>query len=275
MNTKDPFLFEDIILENICFTKIKETKKKKIIYLKYKNNSKLDNLVIQTPTLWSIKNPVKIGENIYDLEIPLIGKRESRVDSFVNFLNKLDKFIINSAQNNASSWFNNSNEAVYLNSIRESNEYSVKNGFIKLKIIKSIDFKTVLKKDNKFKLKINDIKINNWVKSIIQIFAIWIKPNNQFGIYFKPIIISFKEPIKHELNYDFIKETEEEEDDLIIDTAASINTENKNDIFIKHDEILSNQSDNLTSILKVDITSFDNNSDSDTSEDFLERFETN
>ena len=94
----------------------------------------------------------------------------------------------------------------------------VKNGFIKLKIIKSIDFKTVLKKDNKFKLKINDIQNNKWVKSIIQIFAIWIKPNNQFGIYFKPIIISFKDPVKHELIIISLKETEEEEDDLIIDT---------------------------------------------------------
>lgn len=272
---KEPFLFEDIILNNICFTKIKETKKKKIIYLKYKNKSKLDNLVIQTPTLWSIKKPIKIGDNIYDLEIPLIGKRESRVNSFIDFLTNLDKFIINSAQNNASSWFNSSNEAVYLNSIRESNEYSVKNGFIKLKIIKSIDFKTILKKDNKFKLKIKDISSNNWVKSIIQIFAIWIKPNNQFGIYFKPIIISFKEPIKQEINYNFIKETEEEEEEVIIDTTASINNENKNDIFIKHDEILSNQSDNLTSILKLDMDSFDDRSESDTSDDYLERFETN
>lgn len=274
MNSKEPFLFEDIILDNICFTKIKETKKKKIIYLKYKNKSKLDNLVIQTPTLWSIKKPNKISDNIYDLEIPLIGKRESRVNSFINFLNNLDNFIIKSAKNNASSWFNKSDEAIYLNSIRESNEYSVKNGFIKLKIIKSIDFKTVIKKDNKYKLKIEDIKNNNWIKSIIQIFAIWIKPNNQFGIYFKPIIISFKEPAE-QINYNFLKEDDEEEDDIIIDTATSFNTENKNEIFIKQNEILSNQNENLTSILKVDINSFDNNSESDTSEEFLERFETN
>lgn len=270
MNTKEPFLFEDIILDNICFAKIKKTTKKKIIYLKYKNNSKLDNLVIQTPTLWSIKKPVKIGENIYDLEIPLIGKRESRVNSFINFLGNLDKFIIDSAKNNASSWFNSSNEAVYLNSIRKSNEYSVKNGFIKLKIIKSIDFKTILKKNNKFKLKIKDIESDNWVKSIIQIFAIWIKPDNQFGIYFKPIIISFKEPIKQKNNYNFIKETEEDED-LIIETDVSINNQNKNDIFIKHNEILSKQSDNLTSILKVDMDSFDDKSNSNTSDDNLEK----
>tara|TARA_B110000902_G_C14168525_1_gene535917 strand:- start:304 stop:1125 length:822 start_codon:yes stop_codon:yes gene_type:complete len=273
MNTKEPFLYEDIILENIYFTKIKKTKNKKIIYLKYKNGSKLDNLVIQTPTLWSIKDPVKIGENIYDLEIPLIGKRESHVNSFINFLNNLDEFIIKSAKNNATSWFNSSDEAVYLNSIRESNDCSIKNGFIKLKIIKSIDFKTVLKRDNKYKLKIENLKCNNWVKSIIQIFAIWIKPNNQFGIYFKPIIISFKEPIKQKINYDFIKETEE--DDLIIDTAISINTEKKHDIFIKYNEVLSSQSNNLTSVLKVDINSFDNNSESDSSEDYLERFKSN
>tara|TARA_B110000908_G_C10267311_1_gene465614 strand:+ start:2395 stop:3219 length:825 start_codon:yes stop_codon:yes gene_type:complete len=257
MNTREPYILDEIDFNNICFTKVKQTNKKKIVYLKYKNHGKLDNLVIQTPTLWSIKKPLKIGDNIYDLEIPLIGKRKSNVDTFINFLSKLDAFIIKSAKTNASSWFNSSDQAIYINSIRESNEYSIKTGFIKLKIIKSYDFKTVLKKNNKVKLKLKDIKENNWIKSIIQIFAIWIKPNNQFGIYFKPIIISFKDPIIENINYNFIKETEDE-DNIVIDSP--INNNKTNNIFIKKEDLINNQNDNVTSILKIDVSSFNNNS---------------
>ena len=258
MNIKEPYLFDAIDFNKIRFTKIIQKKTKKIIYLKYKNGNVFDNLVTQTPTLWSIKTPTKLGNNLYDLEIPLIGKRKNNTDKFTSFLKKLDLFIIESAKNNASSWFNSTDQAVYLNSIRESNEDNIKSGFIKLKIVRSIDFKTVLKKDNKYKIKISDIKPNSWVKSIIQIFAIWVKPNNQFGVYFKPIIISFKEPKKNLLSYNFVKETEEEEEDEFLDTPANPKT---NDIFLKPEEF-KNHSDNMTSILKIDTNTFDDNSTS-------------
>ena len=263
MSNKEPLIFNEINFQDILFDKIKITNKKKIIYLKYKNNNKLENLVIQTPTLWSTKTPVKIGENLYDLEIPLIGKREDHVDSFIQFLNNLDHFIINSAKNNAASWFNNSSNAVYLNSIRESNENSISNGFIKLKIIKSIDFKTILKKDNKHKIKVQNIKANCWVKSIIQIFAIWIKPNNHFGIYFRPIIVSFKNPTISNINYDFIKDTEDS-----INSKSEIidNSIIDNSVFLKPSDIIKTPNCNITSILKIDISSF-NKSDSDSDSD--------
>lgn len=285
MNFKEPILFENIKFNNIYFDKVKETNNKKIVYLKYKNKGKMENFVTQTPTLWVIKKPSKISDNLYDLEIPLVGKRESNVSNFINFLNNLDKFVINSAKENANKWFNDSNEATYLNSIRESNNSNISKGFIKLKIIKSLDFKTILKKDNKYKISIDDIKENTWVKSIIQIFAIWIKPNNQFGIYFRPIIISFKEPNINKINYNFIKETEEE--DIVEEIANSVTslnkedspedlsdgtnyktTENKMDIFLKPSDIIeSQQTDDVTSILKIDTSSFNESNDSTTSSD--------
>ena len=291
MNFKEPILFENINFDNIYFDKVKETNNKKIIYLKYKNKGKMENFVTQTPTLWVIKKPTKISDNLYDLEIPLVGKRESNVNNFIDFLNNLDKFVINSAKENASKWFNDSNEATYLNSIRESNNSTISKGFIKLKIIKSLDFKTILKKDNKHKISIDDIKENTWVKSIIQIFAIWVKPNNQFGIYFRPIIISFKEPNINKINYNFIKETEEE--DLVEEIANSVTSLNKDsddnnseesdnklsddkslkntdetNIFLKPSDIVeSQQTDDVTSILKIDTSSFNDSEDSTTSSD--------
>tara|TARA_B110000977_G_scaffold200542_1_gene291481 strand:+ start:1354 stop:2172 length:819 start_codon:yes stop_codon:yes gene_type:complete len=261
MNVREPFLFENIDLKKIVFFKTKETNGKKIIYLKYRNEGRLDDLVTQTPTLWSIKKPCRIGENLHDLEIPLVGKREENVSKFIKFLKKLDKFIIESAKNNADSWFKNSKNVTYLNTIRESNNLNIKKGFIKLKIIKSLDFKTVLKRENKFKLKVQDIEENSWMKSIIQIFAIWIKPNNQFGIYFRPIIISFKKPINN-LLYNFVKETEED-DDLLPESPAS--DQEISNIFIKPCQVVQQTSENATSILKIDVSTFDDDSLSTTS----------
>jgi hypothetical protein len=262
MNVREPFLFENINFENIIFYKTKETNGKKIIYLKYKHNGIFEDLVTQTPTLWSIKKPAIIGNNLYDLEIPLVGKREEKVTKFIKFLKKLDQFIITAAKNNANSWFKNPENVVYLNTIRESNDLSIKKGFIKLKIIKSLDFKTVLKRDNKFKLKVRDIEENCWMKSIIQIFAIWIKPNNQFGVYFRPIIISFKKPVNN-LLYNFVKETEDE-DDILPESPTS--NEETNSIFIKQGQVLQQMSEKETSILKIDISTFDAKSSSSTSE---------
>lgn len=265
MNVKEPFLFENIDLNNIIFYKTKETNGKRVIYLKYKNNGKIDDLVTQTPTLWSIKKPKKIGENLHDLEIPLIGKREERVNKFIKFLKNLDKFIIQSAKNNADSWFNDSHNVTYLNTIRDSNNVNIKKGFIKLKIIKSLDFKTVLKRENKYKLKVSEVSENYWMKSIIQIFAIWIKPNNQFGIYFRPIIISFKKPVNKNLLYSFVKETEDEDDILPESPTSEQEQFQKSNIFIKPEQVVNQTSDNQTSILKIDVSTFDEDSLSSTS----------
>lgn len=284
MSYKEPILFENVDFENIYFDKIKETNKKKIIYLKYKRKGKLENFVTQTPTLWILKKPTKISDNLYDLEIPLVGKREANVNSFIEFLTNLDRFVINAARDNADRWFNDDNEATYLNSIRESSNVNIKKGFIKLKIIKSLDFKTILKKENKYKIKINEISENMWVKSIIQIFAIWVKPNNQFGIYFRPIIVSFKEPTIEKINYNFIKETEEADvDEEIANSVTSLKdddnednedideqelSDNNSNIFLKPSDIAeSQQSDNATSILKIDTSSFNDSYDSTTSSD--------
>lgn len=265
MSSKDPILFENINLNNIVFYKIKDTNGKKVIYLKYKNGKTLEDLVTQTPTLWSTKKPTKLGENLHDLEIELIGKRQDKTNNFIQFLKKLDKFIINSAKENAVSWFKNADNVTYLNTIRESIDDNINKYYIKLKIIKSVDFKTLLKLDNKIKLKVNDIKENYWMKSIIQIFAIWIKPNNQFGIYLRPVIISFKKPIISNISYNFIKETEEEEDVLPESPPSEQNVSN---IFIKHNQVVNQLTDaivseNQTSILKLDVSSFDEESSSD------------
>ena len=155
------------------------------------------------------------------------------------------------AQIYSSSWFNSdSNSATYLNTIRDCQENNYKNGYLKIKIIKTPDFNTIIKKNNKEDLDISEIPQDSWFKSILQIYALWVKPNNEFGLYLRPIIISFKIP-ENLFVYQFI---ESDEDD-IPDTEI-----NNNDLFIKKEDI--EQSYLTTSILNIDNSSFDDSTTS-------------
>lgn len=237
MENKKPLLFENIDFDKIQFSNIKTNNKKKVIYLKYNN----DNFVIQTPTLNCIKGPNKLSDNLWNLEIPLEGEKEKKISEFILFLKKLDQFIIKLAKKNSKEWFNKLDNATYLNSIRDSSVDSYDKGFIKLKIIKSDNFKTLIKKNNKFKIDVEDIVKDKMLKSILQIYAIWIKPNNQFGIYFRPLVISIKDKIN--INYD---------------SKLSISEEN---IFIKKNEIDSKLSNMIMETSTYDQDTTESSSD--------------
>ena len=58
MNDKEPIKLSKVNFDNIVYTSIKENNRKKIIYLKYKDKSKISNFVFQTPTLLNINNPI-------------------------------------------------------------------------------------------------------------------------------------------------------------------------------------------------------------------------
>lgn len=251
---KKPIILQNIDFNKIQFSKIKKNNKKKVIYLNYDN----DNFVIQTPSLNCIKKPFKLSECLWDLELPLEGEKEKKINEFIIFLKKLDQFIIKLAKENSKEWFYDVDNATYLNSIRESALDKYKNGFIKLKIVNSDNFKTLIKKDNKYKISVKDINEDYKLKSILQIYAVWIKPNNQFGIYFRPLVISISKRSIKPLNYDFIKESEE--DNLLS------SSENSNSIFLKKKEINEN--------LIMDTTTFDANS-SESSETSSDKSEIN
>lgn len=263
MNLKSPLNFKDIDFKNIIFTHITKNNNKNIVYIKYqKSKNKLQNLVIQTPSLWSVNQPKKISEDFYDLEVPLVSKTKDKITDFLKFINGLDATIIHQARTFSSSWFNSeNNSAKYLNTIRPDDKYN--NGNLKIKIINTPDFKTILKKNNKEKIKINEIPSKSWFKSILQIYAIWVKPNNEFGLYFRPIIISFKIP-ENLFIYDFI----ESDDDNIPDTEGNNSETKNNSLFIKREDLEKNlieESNDLqiTSVLNLSNSPFSSSTSSD------------
>jgi len=222
-----PLNIHDIDLNNITYTKIKSNQTKKIILLKYNDKSKtIKNFVIQTPTLLNISSP-DFTSGFAEIEIALDGKYNNRIDSFISFLNNLENKIKADAQTNASEWFNmNDNQTInFQKIIRESSNYS--KGTLKIKIIKNNDFETLIQLNNTHKIDTNSIPANSWCKMILECYAIWINSNNDFGLFFRPVLLSFTLKEKDIYNYKFIESDEDEID--IPDTEINHN------IFMKVD----------------------------------------
>jgi len=236
---KEPYKIDNIKFENIRYVDKKITNDRTIIYTKYEDNNKLCNFVIQTPSLRNV-NDVINRKGVSELEIPLVGQNNMKTDKFIGFLNNLDKQIISDAKINTD-WFNNFyNGSVirYQKTIRDSDDY--KNGMIKIKIIKNDNFETILQINNKKNINVENIDKDSWVKMILEVYAIWINKNG-FGIFLRPILVSFKPFDKIEYNYKFVDDSDNED---------VINTVMDNDsIFIKQDNSDNESGD--TSVLEM------------------------
>lgn len=217
-----PFKISDINLENLVYKEVKSNSKKTVVFLKYKKKNSLKNLVVQSPTFLNINNPVK-NKNYWDLDVPLLGKKTDKVNNFVKFLKDLDNKIVYDARINSAKWFENfeTDEINYQQIIRTAEDSRFSNGMIRLKILKNNDFETMLQINNKESIDVNNIPQNSWIKMIIEIQAIWINKNG-FGLFLKPILISFT-PIEIK-RYKFIEDSEDEVDDVL---------DSENGIFLK------------------------------------------
>ena len=229
MNYQEPFKISSIDFSKMVYPKQKQTQNKKIILIKMNEKNRLKNFVFQTPTLLNINKPEAVNGYVNgyaEIELAFIGKEQKKVDRFIKFLNDMETKLKNDAIYNASSWFNltGDNDTINFQKIvRESVDY--KNGTFKIKILKNSDFETILQLDNSKKIKLQDIPENSWCKMILEVYAVWINSNNDFGIFLRPVLISFT--AREEIyNYKFIESDEEDEDDIP-------DTEVNNNVFVK------------------------------------------
>jgi len=230
MNLQEPFRIHQIDFNKISYTKIKTNETKKIIFIKYnETNDKSKPFVIQIPTLLNLNEPVKISEDYYELEVPLITQEKDKSSSLINFFEELDKKIIQDAKINSKSWFEGisvSNSIKYKKIIKETDLY--KEGIIKIKIIKNTEFETLLQIDNKKRINIKELPLNSWCKMLIEVYAIVINiQNNTFSLFLRPIILSFKEKEASNYNYKFLEDSDSEKDIDVPDSEI-------NGIFIKN-----------------------------------------
>lgn len=242
MSFKKPFRIDEIDINKIKFTNVKTNSKKTIIYMKYDNGTDLSNLVFQSPSLFNINEPIYKNNN-YELDIPLHGKYDDKINEFISFLTKLDKKIMDQASKNPK-WFNNftkTNKIKYQKTIRESDDKRYNNGMIRIKLIKSNKFQSKIKLDEEL-IDIKKIEQNSCVKIILEAYAIWINENG-FGLFLRPILLSFKKEENVLYNYELMEDSDELDD--IIHTVN-----NENSIFIKS-ELKKEEINNTTSILEL------------------------
>lgn len=240
MDIQQPYKISNVDFDNIVYPNVKTNQNKKIILIKYNENNKLKNFVFQTPTLLNLYK-INNENNYAELEIALVGKDKNKVKTFVDFLNKLENKIKTDVQHHASLWFSNTNmETIKCQKIiRESDKY--KEGTIKIKIIKNVDFETSIRLNNNKKISLEQINENDWCKMILECYAIWINENNDFGLFFRPVIISFTP--NEQYNYNFIDSEEESID--IPDTDIN------NNIFLNITSTNNNKYNDSTSLLDV------------------------
>ncbi len=231
MNIQEPFKISNIDLNKIVYPKNRSNDNKKIILMKYNEKGKLKNFVFQTPTLLNI-NKAQMFKGYYEIELALVGKEKDKVKKFINFLNELEMKVKSDAQFNASNWFNITDENQTINFqkiIRESEDFPT--GTIKIKIIKNNDFETMLQLNNSKRIGVDAIPEDSWSKMILECYAVWINSNNDFGIFLRPVLVSFTPKEKEVYNYKFLEDSDDENEFDVPDTDVN------NNIFMKVDGI--------------------------------------
>jgi len=241
MNYQEPFNICNIDFDKIVYPKSRSSQNKKIILIKYNDQGRLKNFVFQTPTLLNLYKVQKFN-NYSEIEVALSGKEELKISKFINFIDNLEKKIKEDGQYHYNSWFNINDDHQTINfqkTIRESDDYD--KGTIKIKIINNNDFQTSLQMNNNKNIKVNDIPEESWCKMILECYAIWVNSNNDFGLFFRPILISFTP--REIYNYKFADESDDE--------INIPDTEVNNNIFMKINKTIKTKYNNSTTQLEI------------------------
>ena len=167
-------LYDQIILKN----------QNNKILIKYLNDNKKTNMYIETPEL-SIKD-INQTKNILSICLYLDSSRDD-VEEFIKFLSEVDRNIVSQCYNHKE-WFNE--DKIHYKAIIRNDDNDL---YIKLKISNESINSLKLTWDEE-EINLNDLKINNKVKLIINIQGLWKKDNN-CGIYIKPYLIKKIDPI--------------------------------------------------------------------------------
>ena len=136
-NFVKPYKIKNIDINKLVIGKIQGNDQRKKCKLRYKNGKDLNSFIIQTPELYNFSKPIDKG-NYWEIELPLFGKSNTKINQFKQFLRNLSTKIINEARQKNKLWFSNIKNVRYKSIIRNSDiksNYNT-NGVIKLKIIK-------------------------------------------------------------------------------------------------------------------------------------------
>jgi hypothetical protein len=241
MTYQEPLNISNIDFNKLIYPKSRSSQNKKIILIKYNDKGKLKNFVFQTPSLLNLYKAHEYN-NYSEIEVALYNNEDLKINKFINFINNLETKIKDDAILHASSWFNSlENTSInFQKIIRESDNYE--KGTIKIKIINNSDFKTNLQINNSKNINVNEVPENSNCKMILECYALWVNSNNDFGLFLRPILISFN--LKESYNYKFVEESDEEDINIP-------ETELNNNIFMKINKTQNIKYNNSTTQLEI------------------------
>lgn len=251
----EPYKFSEINLNKLIYSRPKQSGSKKVVLIKYNDNDKARNLVFQTPTIYNLTEP-EIKKGYGEIEVALHGKERNRTDDFNLFLLKLENQVKQDAKVNASSWFdlNEENESInFQKLIREMD--GLDSGILKLKLIRNNDFETELinnANNKKTKLSLEQVPCDSWCKMLLEVYAIWINTNNDFGIFLRPVLIVFTPTEKKQYNYKMIEDSDSNKEDEFEIPDTEINDNINSNIFMSLNNIKQKINNNTTSVLELD-----------------------
>ena len=230
------YLLNQIDLSKIIYSKVNDMNEKKIIHIFYEKPGQ--KLLFQTPQLLNIFD-IQKSQYFSELILPLYDCN-LKVPLLIQFLKDLDSKIVEGARLNKNEWFKNKSAIRYKSSIknlytsasqqqqqhytpsREDEKYS-KNGLIKLKITNGVKIL-----DNNNEIKLEDLKKNNFVRMIVELYGVWVS-NEVFGIYLKPVMI---QQIENKV-LNFIDDKEDATEINLLETEA-----NSEDEYIDQNELM-------------------------------------
>lgn len=196
------FKINEVNFDNIQYTNISNQNGVNVVNVSIINNKKKLPLLVQIDDLYmpdDILQSKVNGKTIYELVLPIAGRTMEDTKSIKTFFENLDNKILNDAKQYRTLWGFSDNQK-YKSILRkvefdendnENVEENIfyKNGLLKFKLLENSNYAPSIYDTNRTKIITNDyvnkVTGGNYVKSIIEIVAIWSK-NNIFGLYIRP-----------------------------------------------------------------------------------------
>lgn len=166
-----------------------------LIYIQYDEEGRRRPLIVEMPEIY-VAEDMRAIESRYvthELILPLKGKKRRETERMRSFFNELDEKMIEEGKKNLKTWPFKKKEVRYKMLVRTAEEY--KNGIIKVKLVKSKNFRTRVFDEEKKLLKEQEyekkVRAGDYVRMILEIVSIWIQ-GGVFGIYMRPHQLKLK-----------------------------------------------------------------------------------
>ncbi len=271
------FKISEVDLQNIIYTHPFQQDGSTVIRMYFKpENTTQKNIpiLIEIPELLLCDN-YDGGDNII---LPLYSLNDDKTNDVVNFFNALDNQIISDLKTNVKKWCPKLKNMSYKAVVNEADDIEIfKNGAIKFRINES-EFKTSFYDKQRNVIETSQLNKaltqGNYLKSIIELKAIHVNPNNDIALIFRTHQIKVIPPNYEKINLNSYSFYDSDNDDNKEYSASKAKKIIKNTL-LKNKKKVAENSDNETETVQqlAKLVSDDEDDDDDTSEEEVEEAE--